>query len=150
MIARTSWQKLEDDVVLSVRLTKGWRPTAARYGLSVSKVKRIVKNNARREREARESRRRPAPPASRTVSNLRPVSPGPFRLAAVFGLDVTEERVARYLPSNYEVLDSDVVGSQCDSVLIGGRDSAGWTMEGYVIPRLASGGMFATEEADDQ
>ena len=55
-MTRTSWQKLEDDVVLNVRLTKGWRPTADRYGISVAKVKRIVKNNARREREARSTR----------------------------------------------------------------------------------------------
>jgi hypothetical protein len=55
-MTRTSWQKFEDDVVLSVRLTKGWRPTASRYEISVAKVKRIVKNNARREREAREAR----------------------------------------------------------------------------------------------
>jgi hypothetical protein len=55
-VTRTSWQKLEHDVVLNVRLTKGWRPTADRYGISVAKVKRIVKNNARREREARSTR----------------------------------------------------------------------------------------------
>ena len=71
-MTRTSWQKFEDDVVLNVRLTKGWRPTADRYGISVAKVKRIVKNNARREREARESRRRPAPPALKTVLNIQP------------------------------------------------------------------------------
>ena len=30
-------------------------------------------------------------------------------------------------------------------VLIVGRDSAGWTLDGYVIPRLASGTIFAEE-----
>lgn len=46
----TSWQRFEHDVIVSARTTKGWRPTAARYGISVAVVKRIVKNNARRER----------------------------------------------------------------------------------------------------
>ena len=43
--------------------------------------------------------------------------PAPFRIATVFGLDITEERVARYLPSNYEVLESDITGSAGDSVI---------------------------------
>ena len=29
--------------------------------------------------------------------------------------------------------------------MIGGRDVAGWTLDAYVIPRLASGLYFATE-----
>jgi hypothetical protein len=70
----------------------------------------------------------------------------PFRIAAVVGRDITEERVANYLPSNYKVLESDIAGLLGDSVIIGGRDSAGWTLDGYVAPRLASGGMFVTED----
>jgi hypothetical protein len=31
--------------------------------------------------------------------------------------------------------------------LIGGRDSCGWTLDDYVIPRLASGMYFAEEVA---
>lgn len=42
-------------------------------------------------------------------------------------------RAAAYMPANYSV---DVVGR------IVGHDVAGWTMAEYVLPRLASGGMF--------
>ena len=49
------------------------------------------------------------------------------------------EAVRRYMPSNYEA-DSDG-----GSIWISGTDSAGWTLDGYVIPRLASGLWFATE-----
>lgn len=48
--------------------------------------------------------------------------------------------IERYLPSNYWAEE------QTDgSVKISGHDSAGWTLDGYVIPRLASGLIFATE-----
>lgn len=49
------------------------------------------------------------------------------------------ETVRRYLPSNY-LADSDG-----GNVWIHGFDSAGWTLDGYVIPRLASGLHFARE-----
>ncbi len=57
----------------------------------------------------------------------------------------SEQEVAAYLPSAYRV-----EGSQTDAhgrlqVTIAGADSAGWTLHDYVIPRLASGLMFATE-----
>jgi hypothetical protein len=45
------------------------------------------------------------------------------------------KKVARFLPSNYEVIGTDAD----DCVIIRGSDSAGWTLDGYVIPRLASG-----------
>lgn len=49
--------------------------------------------------------------------------------------------VAQYLPGNYVV-----VGYINDSdVLIRGEDEAGWTLDGYVIPRLASG-LYSCEE----
>lgn len=51
--------------------------------------------------------------------------------------------IARYLPSNYT---AKIVG---DDVLITGEDSAGWTLDGYVIPRLASGLYFAEEIIGD-
>ena len=72
--------------------------------------------------------------------------PAPFRIAIVFGDNLTEQRVAAYLPSNYEVLESDITGTSGDSVVVGGHDVAGWTLESYIVPRLASGGMFATED----
>lgn len=43
--------------------------------------------------------------------------------------------VAPYLPDNYEVVGITPGGT----TLIGGYDFAGWTLEDYVIPRLASG-----------
>lgn len=49
------------------------------------------------------------------------------------------EAIRRYLPSNYTA-DSDG-----GNVFIHGEDSAGWTLDGYVIPRLASGLYFARE-----
>ena len=47
--------------------------------------------------------------------------------------------IRAYLPSNYTA-DSDG-----KSVFIHGIDVAGWTLDGYVIPRLASGLYFARE-----
>jgi len=50
------------------------------------------------------------------------------------------DRVAAYLPSNYSV-----VGVFADQVIIAGNDNAGWTLEDYVLPRLASGLYFGVE-----
>jgi hypothetical protein len=47
--------------------------------------------------------------------------------------------VKRYMPTNYRVYVCD------DDILIAGNDVAGWTLDGYVIPRLASGGYTAKE-----
>ncbi len=49
------------------------------------------------------------------------------------------DTVRRYLPSNYS---ADTDGG---SIFIHGEDVAGWTLDGYVIPRLASGLYFARE-----
>ncbi len=65
-----------------------------------------------------------------------------LRSAYVNTTDV--DRVAAFLPSNYKcalVRFSDGT----EKVLIAGSDSSGWTLDGYVIPRLASGLLFATE-----
>ena len=48
-------------------------------------------------------------------------------------------RIAAYLPSNYTAVESD------GCTLIVGEDVAGWTLDGYVIPRLESGLIFAGE-----
>lgn len=56
--------------------------------------------------------------------------------------DQTGYDVASLLPSNYRIVST--VG---DSILIKGRDHAGWTADGYVIPRLASALILATVEA---
>lgn len=63
-----------------------------------------------------------------------------IRHARIHGAE--PETVAAYLPANYKV----VGGSKEDGVLIEGIDNAGWTLEGYVLPRLASGLYFGKEE----
>ena len=80
------------------------------------------------------------------------------RYALVCGPSKT---VARYLPDNYSVLgpageigdDSDldylirVAKNGC--VVVGGSDDHGWTMDGYVIPRLHSG-LYGAREISEQ
>lgn len=60
------------------------------------------------------------------------------RKAVVLG-DVSAEKVADYLPGNFKAF------RRKDFVEIEGYDRAGWTLEDYVIPRLASGLIVATE-----
>lgn len=48
--------------------------------------------------------------------------------------------VAAYLPENYEVIYWNH-----DGVVIAGLDNRGWTLDDYVIPRLASGNMGCRE-----
>jgi hypothetical protein len=52
----------------------------------------------------------------------------------------TEAEVAAYLPAGYQV-----AGQTEDGLLVCGTDAAGWTLDGYVIPRLGSGGMGVRE-----
>lgn len=49
--------------------------------------------------------------------------------------------VQRYMPSNYKVIESP----DKENLYIYGHDDHGWTMEDYVIPRLASGLIWASE-----
>lgn len=51
------------------------------------------------------------------------------------------ETVEKYLPSNYKITyyHDDAIG-------IEGVDNAGWTLDGYVIPRLASGLITCRED----
>ena len=51
------------------------------------------------------------------------------------------ESVRNYLPRNYVAIDRD----NMPGVEIIGYDDHGWTLSGYVIPRLASGLIVATE-----
>jgi hypothetical protein len=59
-------------------------------------------------------------------------------------------RIEAYLPDNYLVIgEADWEGDQ-DAyaghyIVIAGRDTAGWTLDGYVIPRLGSGLISAVE-----
>jgi hypothetical protein len=48
--------------------------------------------------------------------------------------------IAAYLPGN-----SRILGAVDGQAVITGRDHAGWTLEGYVIPRPGSGLYFTTE-----
>ncbi len=53
-------------------------------------------------------------------------------------------RVIAYLPDNYQA--SLVTANNLTfRVKVCGEDDAGWTLDDYVIPRLASGNMFAEE-----
>lgn len=60
-----------------------------------------------------------------------------------------ERQVAAYLPSNYRVTGVSVerVTTHANGhvVTVEGEDSAGWTLDGYVLPRLASGLYFGKE-----
>jgi hypothetical protein len=51
------------------------------------------------------------------------------------------ERVRAYLPQNYRADQTNGQGP----IVIHGKDNAGWTLDDYVIPRLASGLIVATE-----
>jgi hypothetical protein len=60
------------------------------------------------------------------------------------------ELVAKYLPPGYRVVG--VMESQRpdgsvyeETTLIEGQDHLGWTLDDYVLPRLASGGLFGEE-----
>jgi len=60
------------------------------------------------------------------------------------------QSIASFLPANYEVVGvldvSDFPEVYGDSlILIGGIDRAGWTLDDYVLPRLASGLYFGDE-----
>ena len=61
------------------------------------------------------------------------------------------EHVQQYLPDNYEAVTHYVkpLGAENygEVIIIAGQDIAGWTLDGYVIPRLASGLIGAEEIA---
>jgi hypothetical protein len=77
------------------------------------------------------------------------------RFAVIRGARSLKEALA-YLPGNYVLVESFMEadnesyplsgsGKSKLVVIIGGTDNAGWTLDGYVIPRLASGLLWATE-----
>jgi hypothetical protein len=79
------------------------------------------------------------------------------RIAEVFlHSTITVEVVKAYLPSNYKVIGvkfgteeeteefEGTVGKPCKAI-IAGKDRHGWTLNGYVIPRLGSGMIAARE-----
>lgn len=67
-----------------------------------------------------------------------------MRVAIVTGGADTVSQVESYLPGNFEVVEKYVkpihgADQNFWITLIVGEDKAGWTLEDYVIPRLASG-----------
>lgn len=62
----------------------------------------------------------------------------------------SREQLERYLPGNYRIVfeyvsADDGFDSGKTRFVIEGRDVAGWTLDDYVKPRLASGLIFAVE-----
>ena len=62
------------------------------------------------------------------------------------------DNVAAYLPSNYRVIHTEprdltdtATREGWKSVVIEGKDTCGWTLDSYVLPRLASGNLHAVE-----
>jgi len=70
------------------------------------------------------------------------------RFAVIRGATSVKQAEA-YLPGNYVLCESfwaaDGLKAPKLIVIIGGKDNAGWTMDDYVVPRLASGLLWATE-----
>ena len=63
-----------------------------------------------------------------------------MRYAIVTNGEIDQE--PDYLQSNYNVVHQDPNGQ---GLLIAGEDDHGWTMDDYVLPRLASGLIVAVE-----
>jgi len=59
---------------------------------------------------------------------------------------VDAKTVAAYLPANYRVATDEHFGELEGIVIIEGEDEAGWTLDDYIIPRLASGLMTCVEQ----
>ena len=59
-------------------------------------------------------------------------------------------RVEAYLPGNYEVAYAYESPLHGPAVVIEGTDVAGWTLDGYVLPRLASGLIFGAEIIEEK
>jgi len=76
-----------------------------------------------------------------------------LRFALVSSPQIDVERVRAFMPSNYDAWPLLLRGEQV-AVVIVGTDNAGWTLDDYVLPRLASGMIYATElvtkGADDE
>jgi len=62
-----------------------------------------------------------------------------IRQAIIEGKANDLQVIRQYMPGNY------TASRQGDDVIIQGTDNAGWTLDDYVIPRLASGLYFARE-----
>lgn len=56
-------------------------------------------------------------------------------------INSNQHTVARYMPSNYAAFPLG------NFMLVYGEDNAGWTLDGYVLPRLASGLFYPVRDA---
>jgi hypothetical protein len=65
-----------------------------------------------------------------------------IKVPATEDVEAVAVRVAQYLPANYEVVGTETYRTSSE-VLVKGTDVAGWTADGYVIPRLATGLLVA-------
>jgi hypothetical protein len=69
-----------------------------------------------------------------------------IRYALIYTAD--DMAVAAYLPANYSVIWQgwdEATDPSRSVVVISGTDVAGWTLDDYVLPRLASGLRFGHE-----
>ncbi len=67
---------------------------------------------------------------------------------AIVQNEIDRDRVVPYLPGSYDVQQFTLGlpdGEVVERLMIIGVDVAGWTLDDYVIPRLASGLIFAEE-----
>ena len=72
-------------------------------------------------------------------------SPAPTRTAIIDKDGLTLKEVQQYLPSNYGAFRRPD-----GRIQVTGRDSHGWTLDGYVLPRLASGLIPAKEHIEEK
>lgn len=70
------------------------------------------------------------------------LAPEGWRCAWLTGNGISLARVAALLPERYYVWGWAADG---ESVIIVGEDDAGWDLDGFVLPRLASGSIFGKE-----
>ena len=70
-----------------------------------------------------------------------------MRFAVIYNISGTIANVEAYLPENYKVIPQTLTTTPDGKrrIAIQGEDVAGWTLDGYVLPRLASALLFATE-----
>lgn len=62
------------------------------------------------------------------------------------------KEIEAYLPDNYKIMRHTLTYTPDDRCRAGieGEDVAGWTLEDYVIPRYASGGLFCHPCKDEE
>lgn len=68
-----------------------------------------------------------------------------IRTAVVKGGAKSLAQVEAYLPANYSAVEAFNPDTIEEYIVIVGQDRAGWTLDDYVLPRLASGLIFAEE-----